>query len=57
METNDRFYARRAGEEEVRASGALTPAAWARHAALATHFRKRARECQQLLAGRTYASR
>jgi hypothetical protein len=57
METNDRFYARRAGEEEVRASRAVTPAAWARHAALATHFRKRARECQELRAERTYAIR
>jgi hypothetical protein len=57
MESNDRFYSRRAGEEEARASRAVTPAAWARHAALATHFRKRARECQELSPARIYASR
>ncbi len=44
METNYRFYKRRAAEEASRAATAVTPAARARHKELAVQFVKRAEE-------------
>lgn len=44
MESNERYYARRAGEEWRAVDRALTPAAKARHRALAEAFQLKARQ-------------
>ena len=51
MDTDHRFYMRRAAEEASRAKRAITPAAQARHDKLATHFLRRAKETGPLAAG------
>ncbi|HEX8238468.1 MAG TPA: hypothetical protein VF574_01880 [Allosphingosinicella sp.] len=45
MESNERYYARRAGEEWRAVERALTPAAKARHRELAEAFQLKALEC------------
>jgi hypothetical protein len=50
MDTNYRFYTRRAHEEAARAVAALTPEARAMHAELAERFRKLADESAEELA-------
>ena len=44
METNHRFYVRRAAEEAARAKSAVTGVARARHDELASHYLRRAQE-------------
>jgi hypothetical protein len=44
VETDQRFYARRAAEELARAARAITPAARERHEKLARNLAERARE-------------
>lgn len=46
MESNERYYSRRAGEEWRAADRALTPAGKARHRELAEAFQLKARQCQ-----------
>lgn len=50
MDTNHRFYTRRAHEEAAKAVAALTPEARAMHAELAERFRKHAEESERELA-------
>ena len=50
MDTNHRFYTRRAHEEAAKAVAALTPEARAMHAELAARFRKHAEESEKELA-------
>jgi hypothetical protein len=45
MESNERFYARRASEELRAAERALTPEGKARRRALAEAFEQKARQC------------
>lgn len=45
MESNERYYARRAAEELHAASRAVTPEARARRRALAEAFELKARQC------------
>jgi hypothetical protein len=45
MESNERFYARRAAEELRAAERALTPEGKARRRALAEAFQHKARQC------------
>ncbi len=47
METNQRFYARRAAEELARAETAIMPAARERHLKLAFNFAQRANDALQ----------
>ncbi|MFN3387731.1 MAG: hypothetical protein ACK40O_02280 [Allosphingosinicella sp.] len=46
MESNQRYYARRASEELRAASRAVTPQARERHAGLAKLFSEKARSCE-----------
>lgn len=46
MESNERFYARRASEELRAAERALTPEGKARRRALAEAFERKAEECR-----------
>ena len=48
METNYRYYLRRAVEESARVSRSVTPAARERHAKLAQDFLQRAHQFDQL---------
>ena len=48
MDTDHRFYSRRAAEETARAARALTPAAKQRHAELAATFADRARQAEHV---------
>ena len=53
MESNERYYARRAGEEWRAVDRALTPAAKARHRELAEAFQLKAVQCgREALGGR-----
>jgi hypothetical protein len=45
MESNHRFWARRAAEEQLAAARAVTPEARARRHALAESFAVKARQC------------
>jgi hypothetical protein len=47
MESNERYYARRAGEEARAADRALTPVAKARHRELAVAFQLKAGQCRR----------
>lgn len=46
MDSDQRFYTRRAAEESVRAQRALTPTARDWHQKLALQFAMRAKECE-----------
>ena len=49
MESNQRYYARRAQQETSRAAWALTPQARERHLMLAEGFSRKALECGDLV--------
>jgi hypothetical protein len=48
MESNQRYYARRASEERRAAARAITPEAGARRLALAEMFARKADECGRI---------
>jgi hypothetical protein len=48
MESNQRYYARRAVEELRAADRAITPEAQARRRQLAEMFRQKAQQCEQV---------
>ena len=50
MESNYRYYVRRAAQESSAAARAVTPQARERHLWLAEGFSRKARECAELVA-------